>query len=90
MRGTWDGRTDEQRRTYGESKNIPKNWAGVKSQYAKSTQVPKGSANANTKSWSGTKLDSDEESFFAKAAVSDTRICHFICVICFSSVYFLR
>lgn len=70
MRGTWDCRTDEQRRTFGESKNIPKTWGGAKSQYAKSSQVPKVGANANTKSWSGTGGDSDDESFFAKATVS--------------------
>jgi hypothetical protein len=73
MRGTWDGRGDEQRRAYGESKNIPKNWAGAKSQYAKATQAPKGGANANTKTWSGTGQDSDDDSFFSKAAVRDGR-----------------
>lgn len=71
MRGTWDGRADEQRRAYGESKNIPKNWAGAKSQYAKATQAPKGGSNANTKTWSGTGQDSDDDSFFSKAAVSE-------------------
>ena len=73
MRGTWDGRADEQRRAYGESKNIPKNWAGAKSQYAKATQAPKGGANASTKTWSGTGQDSDDDSFFSKAAVREGR-----------------
>ena len=83
MRGTWDGRADEQRRAYGESKNIPKNWAGAKSQYAKATQAPKGGANANAKTWSGTGQDSDDDSFFTKAAVREGRGRHATsCVSC--------
>lgn len=91
MRCTWDGRADEQRRAYGESKNIPqnwqaKNWAG-KSQYAKATQAPKGGANANTKTWSGTGQDSDEDSFFSKAAVRERKTCHIMRAIYFIFAY---
>jgi hypothetical protein len=92
MRGTWDGRGDEQRRAYGESKNIPKNWAGAKSQYAKATQAPKGGSNANTKTWSGTGQDSDDDSFFSKAAVREGRGTHATscvpCILCSVAPWF--